>query len=361
MLVVRPVREDDLDAVVELVDGVGIGMTSLPRDHDSLARKVSLSGRSFAAGPGEWSNGGGEEFFFFVLEDTETGAVVGTTGVKAGVGLDEPFYSYRVGTVVHASRELGVHRVVPTLYLTNDYTGCAEVGSLFLHADYRRGGMGRLLSKCRFLFLAEHMDRFPEKVIAEMRGVSDAQGTSPFWDALGRQFFDMPFYRADYLSGTRGKTFIAELMPHNPIYVPLLAPEAQAVIGEVHEDTRAALRLLQAEGFHYEGYVDIFDAGPTLEARVAEISAVRASRCFRAVAGEPGPEAPLCVVAAPGWRDFRSALAHVEHRGGDAVVAPSVLHALAVNDGDTIRAVPSDVADRGERWHIGETGMFQSS
>jgi arginine N-succinyltransferase len=57
---------------------------------------------------------------------------------------------------------------------------------------------------------------------------------------------------------------VAELMPRHPVYVNLL-PERRAAIGEVHDDTQPARVLLEQEGFRYEGYVDIFDAGPTLE------------------------------------------------------------------------------------------------
>ena len=52
-------------------------------------------------------------------------------------------------------------------------TGTAELCSLFLHPDWRRDGNGSLLSKSRFLFLAEFPEYFSPRVIAEMRGVSD--------------------------------------------------------------------------------------------------------------------------------------------------------------------------------------------
>ena len=54
---------------------------------------------------------------------------------------------------------------IPTLFLANDLTGNSELCSLFLHADHRSGLNGRLLSKARFLFIAEFRHLFGNKVI----------------------------------------------------------------------------------------------------------------------------------------------------------------------------------------------------
>ncbi|PWS15075.1 arginine N-succinyltransferase, partial [Klebsiella pneumoniae] len=75
---------------------------------------------------------------------------------------------------------------------------------------------------------------FNAKVVAEMRGVIDEHGYSPFWESLGKRFFAIEFSRADYLSGTGKKAFIAALMPKHPLYIDFLSDEARAVIGQVH-------------------------------------------------------------------------------------------------------------------------------
>ena len=118
-----------------------------------------------------------------VAEDTETGEVMGTTALDAAVGLSSPFYTYLLGKQVHSSPKLGIYNVVETLTLTNDYTGVSELCTLFLREQARQGSNGRLLSKCRFLFLAEFPELFDRRVLAEMRGVSDDNGNSPFWNA----------------------------------------------------------------------------------------------------------------------------------------------------------------------------------
>ncbi len=105
--------------------------------------------------------------------------VVGISAIEAAVGLREPWYNYHVGTLVHASRALVVYTVAPTLFLANDHTGHTELCSLFLDQAYRQGKNGVLLAKCRLLFIAEFAQRFAPKVIAELRGRLDADGTQP--------------------------------------------------------------------------------------------------------------------------------------------------------------------------------------
>ena len=65
--------------------------------------------------------------------------------------------------------------------------------------------------------------------------------------------------------------------------------------------------MLQEEGFRYQGYVDIFDAGPTVEAYLHEIRAVRHSRLW--TVGEekaaPSENAQPWLLASTGLSDFR--------------------------------------------------------
>jgi arginine N-succinyltransferase len=274
MLVIRPIRESDYSALYAIAQGSGIGFTSLPVNEALLKKKILAAKVAFASNPER----PGQQSYLFVMEDTDTGEVVGTSGIEATVGMQDAFYHYHVGKVVHASRELGVHNSVEILTFCNDYTGVSEICTLFLKESARKPLAGRLLSKFRLLFMAQHKHRFASTVIAEMRGVSDEKGKSPFWEWLETNFFSVDFPTADYLTGIGNKVFIAELMPKYPIYVNLLSRAAQASIGKVHEKTRPALKLLEQEGFRYRGYVDIFDAGPTMEADLENISTVRESK-----------------------------------------------------------------------------------
>lgn len=333
--IVRPIETGDLAALVDLARGAGIGVTTLPPDEGRLARRIDVSRDAFA---GRLESARAN--YLFALEDPAGGRLAGTSGIAAAVGLDEPWYNFRVGTLVTSSREIGVHRQMQTLFLTNDLTGATELCSLFLHPGSRRDANGALLSKARFLYLAEFPERFTPKVIAELRGVADGEGRSPFWDSLGRHFFDMDFSRADYLSGVGNKVFIAELMPQHPVYTSLLSEAARAAIGEVHEGTRPARALLEAEGFSYQGYVDIFDAGPAVECALATIRAVRESVVCEAAAGGPA-EGPLHLVSNRDERAFRVLLAPGAVDGeGRFALAGADLAALGVGAGASVRVVP---------------------
>jgi arginine N-succinyltransferase len=267
--------------------------------------------------------------------------VVGVSAIEVAVGLSEPWYSFRVGTQVHASKQLNVYKSVPTLFLSNDHTGHSELCTLFLDPDYRHGESGKLLSKVRFLFMAAFREHFARKVIAEMRGFSDAHGRSPFWESVGRHFFSIEFAQADYLSGTGQKAFIAELMPKHPLYVDFLAADAQQVIGEVHPDTAPARRLLEEEGLRYQGYVDIFDGGPTLEAEIDEIRAVKRSQRVQVLLDDSpiNPHAPAYLVANDHYRDYRALLVHAELHHGCLQINAATAAALGVEAGSLVRII----------------------
>lgn len=335
MLVVRAIRESDLDDLLALARLAGSGMTTLKPDRAALERRVGIACASFAeqiAVP--------QRDYLFVMEDGTAGKVVGVCAIKSAVGMDEPFYNYRIGMLVHSSKELKVFSRMDTLYLSNDLTGCAELCSLFLHPDYRQGSNGRLLSKSRFMFIAQFPHLFSEKLIAEMRGYLNADGRSPFWDSLGRHFFKMEFDRADDLTSLGKKSFIAELMPRHPLYVAYLPRAAQQAIGVVHVDTAPARRLLEQEGMHYEGYVDIFDAGPVLQARVSELRALRESK-LSLIGGKPAAPAedsPL-LIANTAMRDFRVIAAPAVRSQGRLALSSEQQALLAGGVGDPVRSM----------------------
>jgi len=337
MMIIRPVRPEDIDALEQLTKSAKVGLTTLPPDRNLLEKKIVASQGAFA----DDINEPGNDHYLFVLEDSQTGMAVGTAGIVAAVGVSEAFYSYRVGTVVHASRELGVYNKISTLYLSNDYTGCTEIRSLFLSPNYRKNKNGKLLSKCRFLFMAEFPHRFARKVIAEMRGYSDEHGRSPFWEGLGRRFFSMNFSQADFLSGIGDKHFIAELMPKHPVYVNLLSEQTQAVIGQVHESTKPALSILEKEGFSYQGYVDIFDAGPTVEAELKEIATIRDSMTLPINVDTVSTGGESHLISNRRLREFRCCLADLPPTKGDEITIDEMTaQALRVGKGDTVRVVP---------------------
>jgi arginine N-succinyltransferase len=347
MFYVRPIAQEDLPALLALSESTGSGLTTLPANAERLAQRIERSLASFAGKATK-----ADACYVFVLVDGVGGGVVGISAIEVAVGLSEPWYNYHVGTQVHASRELGVYTAAPTLFLTNDHTGDSELCSLFLDSRHRRAKNGPLLAKARLLFIAEFTELFAPKIIAELRGRLDADGKSPFWEGLGRHFFVMEYSRADYLTGIGQKAFIAELMPRHPVYTTLLPVAARAVIGEVHADSQPARAMLESEGFRYEGYVDIFDAGPTLECFRDNIRAVRQSAAFTVVVGEDNPvpdsltDEVLWLVTNRSFGRFRAVLAPAPARIAQFPLLPHAAAALGVDGGDTVRAVPLSPRDR---------------
>lgn len=337
MIIIRPIRMTDYDDLYRIAIESGHGFTSLPVNEDILKKRIIHSEESFKA----QVDGPGNQGYLFVMEDTETGKVVGTTGIEAAVGLDNAFYHYHLGKVVHSSRELDIHNTVETLALCNDYSGATEICTLFLQESHRKNSNGRFLSRCRFLFIAEHTERFSDCVIAEMRGVSDENGKSPFYDWLEEHFLSIEFTKADYLTGIGNKDFIAELMPKYPVYVNLLTKEAQEVINKVHSNTVPALRLLEAEGFSRRGYVDIFDAGPTVEAERSQIRAVRDSVKYQVLIDDSyGEESnQKYIVCNTKVEDFRATQVKLTLRetANQVVITSDVAQALHVQQGDSVR------------------------
>ena len=334
MIVVRPIQTSDLDALVELASAAGYGLTTLPHDRELLHKRILKSQRSFRD-MGDCPSG---EAYLFVAEDITTGRVVGTSGIVSKVGGFQPFYAYRLETALHQSEILGVHKEIRTLHLVAEHNGPSEIGSLFLAPLFRRESNGRVLSLARFLFMAEHHACFDPIVVAEMRGEIDDAGRSPFWDAIGRHFFDVDLPKADYLSMV-DKRFIADLMPRHPIYIPLLPSDAQRVIGQVHEQTRPAAKLLEAIGFRDSGMVDIFDAGPVVTCRLEDIRTAQLSRSAKVTSITDGSSSePSFLIANPA-PEFRACLGWLDLANGVGIDRATA-DALKVEIGDTIRFVP---------------------
>lgn len=335
MIAIRPVTVADLDPLVELAGLAGAGLTTLPKDRDLLKKRIDKSVKSFASD----TDRPGGEIYLFVMEDMDLSRVVGACGITSKVGGFQPFYSYRIETQLFESKAIRIRKEVPILTLVEEHDGPCEVGSLFLHPDYRGGGNGRFLQLVRFLLIAERPERFESTIVSELRGVLDENGRSPFWDALGRHFFGIDFAEADRLSIVN-KKFIAELMPEHPIYIPLLPADAQQVIGKPHKESVRALTNLQAEGFVFSGMVDIFDAGPVVSCQRDDVRTIRESRRARiAAVTDQKLDSPIYMIGTT-KQDFRACKGQIDISHDEGVrISGETAAALRVHVGDTIRFV----------------------
>lgn len=334
-IISRPVREEDLDTLYQLAHDAPDPITTLPADRKYLANRIHTSLRSFY--PVIDKPGG--ESYLFVIESLTTGKLLGCSGIFARIGGYEPFYTYEIRESLLQHKPLNINQTLQELHLKLDHDGPSEIGSLYLSPEARGQGMGSLLSLSRFLFISRYPERFGDEIIAELRGVSDEQSRSPFWDAVGRYFFGCDYMSADQHSAKADKSFLKDLMPRHPIYVQLLTQSAQEVIGQVHTNTRPALAMLRQQGFEFMQEVDIFDAGPAYKAQTASIHAVVNSQQSHLGGNSRHQEnhANSRALLARSDLDFRCTSCTISVQPDGSVLAPqSVIDALSLEIGDPV-------------------------
>lgn len=338
MIIFRRAYASDLDAIHHLALNSGFGLTTLPKDKELLKSRLHWSCDSFENPITKPVN----EYYLFVLENAATKQVVGTSAIEALTGKETPFYSYKLSKRTRICHSPEIRSDYEVLSLVNDNQGKSEICTLFLDPAFRKNNNGLLLSRARFLYMAHCPERFAENVIAELRGISDEKGQSPFWDHVGKHFFHMPFADADRLTISTNKQFIADLMPRNPLYVRLLASEAQAVIGKPHKSTIPAMNILLQEGFRYNGYVDIFDGGPTIEAPRLQIRTIAANRVLKISSIKDDVSSSKLFLLATTHLDFRAVISHIifNAQKEECIISKETAKLLNVKQGDYLSLSP---------------------
>ncbi|MCK8455343.1 arginine N-succinyltransferase [Sphingomonas faeni] len=331
---IRAAVDADLQHLYEMAKLTGGGFTNLPPDRRALTAKLERSHAAFARTDGPVQ----DELFVLILENIETQEVRGTCQIFTQVGQSYPFYSYRIGQLTQHSKELNRTFRADMLSLATDLEGASEVGGLFLHPGERAGGLGLLLARSRYLFIKMHRARFADRILAELRGVIDEAGGSPFWDGLAGRFFGMNFQDADQFNAINGHQFIADLMPKHPIYTAMLTESARAAIGLPHPSGRAAMRMLENEGFAFENYVDIFDGGPTMTARTDQVRSIADARDSTVVAigGDDGKDA---LIATGRLAAFRATFGRVRDIEGGIALSEDAAQALDIARNDSVTHV----------------------
>lgn len=333
MIIVRTARESDIDGVLALAKQAFPGMTTLPPDREVLASKLARSVNSITNDVRKPGN----ESYFLVMEDTEAARLVGTSAVLACLGSADEFYSYKLNKVTYSCKELDKKVSFETLNLSNHFEGFAEVATLYLHQDYRQNGNGKLLARSRYLFMAQFRQRFPESVMADLRGYFDEDGRSPFWDAVGQHFFDMPFSEADLYGAINGNQFIADLMPKQPLYVNMLPASAQRVIGRPNVKGKPAMTMLANEGFRWNGHVDIFDAAPSVDTKIDDIVSIKRSVNAEVVGTSKLEQGKTAMIVTNKIDSFRVCQAAISIEESGVKLSQATLKALGIEVGDSIR------------------------
>lgn len=336
MLVVRPSEFADLPSIERLLYATDARVTTLPKERDKLSEKITQSEDAFDAGLDQ----DGPAAFLFVLEDSEQQQLLGTAGLDTEAGGGYPFFNYRLDEVVHASHNLNISAKVPILFLSHELTGKTLLRSFAIEPAHKKTDAFELLSRARLLFIACLPERFQRQVIVEVQGIFDDKGDCPFWDAVGRHFFGIDFNTADYYCSVKSKTFMSELIPQHPVYVPLLPERARSTIGQNHEAANRACRLFYREGFEKTPFIDPFDGGPVLSGEVRDLHTVKQVRFKKARPSEVvgGLKYLICNRS---LKDFRCTIGTLVDGIGETIRLPlDVAEALGVSEGDPIAYTP---------------------
>jgi arginine N-succinyltransferase len=285
--------KDELLELARFLDSV-----NLPHDEATISEILQHSERSFS---GEIEDPR-KRAYVFVLRDCERRQAVATSMVIGQLGRrDAPYIYYDVHVEERYSATLDRHFTHRVLTMGYSYDGPTEIGGLVVHPAFRQSTLGMLISYVRFLFIGARRSLFQDRILAELLPPLEADGTSYLWEALGRHFTGLTYRDADRLS-KRNKEFIRGLFPDGDIYVSLLSPEAQSVIGKVGPQTRGVEKLLRRIGFRYWNRVDPFDGGPHFVAQTDEIDLVQRTEAVQLVATHDSSAADRALVSTGGDR-----------------------------------------------------------
>jgi arginine N-succinyltransferase len=220
---------------------------------------------------------------------------VAQLAVRLGAGLAQPRHWYHVGTVVHAAPELKLFHRQSMLLMGSDLTGAAELSDLAclvpgLPEAAQRSAL-RALAQAALRELAEisepddgsesetdtasasasapspRLSPAPARlrVFAELPGLRNADGQSPFWQGLGQHFFPYTFAQAERRFGPGWVNEVAALMPRHPLLVSFLPEAAQAALSVVPDSHQAAAWALADAGLAPGLHVSLLDGGPVFE------------------------------------------------------------------------------------------------
>ncbi len=338
MLLYRPIQADDLDDLIDLA--TRHDSMNLPNDRAFLVDRISQSEASFAGRIDDWA----ERIYMFAAEELTSRTVIGTSLILAKHGSPSvPFYWLQVSREERSSESLGKHFVHEKLQLRATTDGPTEIGGLILDPRHRgRDHAGKCLSTVRFAYMALFPEDFEREVVADIVSVPVGETHTTLWDVFGARFTGVSYREADHLSA-RDKSFIADLMPQDPVYTTFFPETVRAQLGRPADEARAAVKILEKLGFTYLQQIDPFDGGPYYGASRDAIACIRDRRELVLPSALPSEESEAKtepqLVAATGAHGFRATLARCDARGTPQLNA-DLRAALGVVPGDSLLVTP---------------------
>jgi arginine N-succinyltransferase len=110
-------------------------------------------------------------------------------------------------------------------------------------------------------------------------------------------------------------------------------------MGQPHPTGRAALKMLENEGFAWDCFIDIFDGGPTVTAATDSIKTIKEAEWLR-VAGEGKAGGTTMMLASGSLKDFVACYGQVTRtERGELLVDAKAMEMLNLECGDRVLAV----------------------
>jgi len=318
----RPVKTADTSALLTLVQQSSGGLSSLQPRLDFLKDYAACSEASFAgdkplAAPHKYLLG---------LFETRSDRLIGCAAVKTQIGTDSPFINF----------DIQGDGPEQCLQASSRFKGATEVGSLFLHPDFRADGLGRFLAKVRYLLMASEPWRFGDSVIAELRGICGPNG-SPLYDHLFKDKLEKNFLEADAEYFDRNPEALGDIVPIGALPTDDFPLHVKASLGQPHPSGLGAMRLLQSEGFIFSGTIDLFDGGPIMSAHRDTIRTIMNSQVSPISASPSGAQGIPTLIAAGKVADFRAVLTPATMSNNGLLVLPEALQVLDIAMGGDVR------------------------
>ena len=318
----RPIRREEAPQLLTLVQQSSGGLSSLQPRLAFLEDYIETSEASFS---------GVKDIeiphkYLLGMFETRSNRLIGCAAVKTQIGNDSPFINF---DIIGDGRD-------QTLKASSRFQGATEVGSLFLHPDYRKDGLGRYLAKVRYLLIASEPWRFGESIIAELRGLCGAHG-SPLYDYLFEEKLEKTFLQADAEYYDRNPDALGDIVPIGEISTESFPLDVKASLGQPHPSGMSAMRLLQSEGFIFSGTIDLFDGGPIMSSHRDTIRTIMKAQSAKISASPSGAQGEATLIASGKVGDFRAVLTPAQIGQNGVLVLPDALHALQAPPGSDVR------------------------
>ena len=318
----RPIVGTDAPALLKLIRQSSGGLSSLQPRLAFLENYIASSEKSFS---GNMSLDDSHKYLVGLFE-LRSERLIGCAAIKTQIGKDIPFINF----------DINGDGPEQCLQASSRFTGATEVGSLFLHPDYRADGLGRYLAKVRYLLMASEPWRFGDSVIAELRGDCGAKG-SPLYDHLFKNKLEKSFLEADAEYYDRNPDALGDIVPIGCIDTADMPIAVRASLGQPHPSGIGAMRLLQREGFVFSGTIDLFDAGPIMSVHRDTIRTIMHAKTSTISASPTGAQGAPMLIASGKVADFRAVLTPAIETKNGLLILPQALPALGSKSGAKVR------------------------